>query len=95
MGGVDMWHLGGEKKSSLSSLDWSKTGDSPQMIGARLSPHDKAENVSLFDQPCDLNGFSSSLPALLHEKCELVCFDIDKFAGFTASEIISCCGFVQ
>lgn len=71
MGGVDMWHLGGEKKSSLSSLDWSKTGDSPQMIGARLSPHDKAENVSLFDQPCDLNGFSSSLPALLHEKLNL------------------------
>eukprot|EP00250_Pteridium_aquilinum_P017246 c23527_g1_i2 orf=613-3420(-) len=74
MGGVDAWHFGGERKSSLSALDWSKTGDAPQMIRSRLpvnSGDDKAENLSLFDQARDLNGFSSSLPALPHEKLNL------------------------
>ncbi|MCO5614668.1 hypothetical protein L7F22_068952 [Adiantum nelumboides] len=65
MGG-EAWHLGGEKKSTLSSLDWSKPADThwfkPQ---SRL---DKVDDPSVYDPSLDLHGFSSSLPALLHEK---------------------------
>ena len=76
--GAATWFVGPEKKSNLSSLDWRKPGDMIQMNGAittlHAGQHDSSADAlnSLRERPCELNGFSSSLPALLHEKCEIL-----------------------
>jgi hypothetical protein len=62
------WFLGPEKKSSLSSVDWNKAREITQFDGIVGSSADILD--SLLEGPCELNGFSSSLPALLNEKCE-------------------------
>jgi hypothetical protein len=64
---VEPWFAGPEKNSSISSFDWQKPGDKLHMNGA----YDSSDLLSsLLERPSELNGFSSSLPALLHEKCE-------------------------
>ena len=86
--GAATWFVGPEKKSNLSSLDWRKPGDMIQMNGAITTLHagqhdssaqnqgdiDSSDDIlsSLLEEHVELKGFSSSLPALLHEKCEIL-----------------------
>ena len=67
---VGPWFSGPEKKSNIHSFYWTKPGDMVHMNGA----HDSASDMlsSLLERQYELNGFSSSLPALLHEKCEFL-----------------------
>ena len=62
------WFVGPERKSSLSSVDWSKARDMAQNQGDIDSSDDMLS--SLLEEHVELKGFSSSLPALLNEKCE-------------------------
>ncbi|KAH7415067.1 hypothetical protein KP509_14G026200 [Ceratopteris richardii] len=69
MGGIDGPH-GGDKKSTLSSLNWSKAVGTPQLNGPTSPAQvllERAENFSKREPTVDLHGFSTSLPSMLRD----------------------------
>ncbi|KAH7278183.1 hypothetical protein KP509_38G028500 [Ceratopteris richardii] len=68
---VDAWHHGADKKSSLSSLDWSKPVDTMQSNDPKSTAkadEDKPDNLSTPDPTISFHDFSTSLPALIQER---------------------------